>query len=603
MSDLLDRVISGTQPKSRATHAEQRVAAGRESLVSDLCMAARRKASGGVTVEQSISGSELKENRQTVNVETRDPVYYFELQVLERRTIDDSTEVFPVEGPLREGKTYLVRVTLNENQYSGTPAEQVEDYRQEQKRISGEVSVYLEFERDEMASGISILNQDGRLSPREPAAIHDFELVVKRVHAPSVTLILLFKLSSTAHAPQSASWLTLKLQGVVALLPARIAQILHLAADAEPPDGAAILHVSHLDENRLRLVGWAGKRVNSSLNLDSQSFTLPDSKDYPTGEAYIKEISNRAHAFTINEAGAVADWFDKVLNLYGENSCVIIIDQSGSQIPWELFKLRGGHFLGARALVVRWTEAQYRDQPIVMPGGDLKFEGRVCSFIHPIDAELMANNSPGFKNLISNYNTTPEELERELYCSTEQEPVGLVYLCYGGMLFYGDEGQMIEDLGCCAPYKETVQIRLELAEGRLKPRPVFFANAPYTGRLLVSQKHIYGLAKAFLTQMAASYIGLLAPIDRHYAGQFAQEFLTAALSEEGVKPAELLRKARAEAVARLADRRLSSEEWARARLEFIYPFMYVYYGNPQDLLKLTAPNQSGTSEEKGKEHV
>lgn len=606
MSDLLDRVISGIQPKPRASHAEQRVAAGKESLVSDVGMTVKQKAAGGTTIEQSMTAGELTGNRQTVNVETREPIYYFELQILEQQTTGESRDSLPVRGSLRQGHAYLVRVTLNENACRGALAESAEGYQivQEPKKISGEVSVYLEVESDEaIASGVSIENQEGRLSPREPAGSHDFKLVVERACATTLTLVLLFKLSDTAHATQRASTLTVKLQGSMGIPPPRLAKILHLAADAEPPDGAAILHVTHLDENRLRLVGWTGKRVNSSLNFDSQSFSLPDSQDYPTGDDYIKAISSRVHEFAVSEAGAVANWFDKVLRLYGEKSCIIIVDQSGLQIPWELFKLEGGHFLGARALVVRWTVAQYRDQPITMPSGDLKFEGRVCSFIHPIDAELMANNSPGFKNLISNYNTTPEELERELLCSAEHGPVGLVYLCYGGVLFYGDEGQALESLGRSAPYEKTVQIRLELAEGRLKPRPVFFANAPYTGRILVSDKHIYGLAKAFLTQLAASYIGLLAPIDRRYAGQFAQDLLAAALSEEGVKPAELLRKARVEAVARLTDPRLSSEEWARARLEFIYPFMYVHYGNPQDWLKLKAPRQSAAPEKEGDEHV
>ncbi len=608
MNDLLNKVVSGIQPTSHASDSKQRVVAGKDSLVSDVGMTIRKKAAGGgVAIEQTMSAGEIKESRQTVNVETRDPVYYFELQVLEPPSAGAPDDGLPVQGALRPSQSYLVRVTLNENPYHGTLAGPSENNQlvQELKKISGEVSVCLEVEGDAaIKSGVLIKNQAGKLSPREPAGSHDFELVIEKAYAETLTLSLLFKLSDTSHFLQRASSLTVKLQGVIDIPPPQIAKILRLAADAEPPDGAAILHVSRLDENRLRLVGWTGKRVNSSLNLDAQSFTLPDSKDYPTGEAYITAISNRIHDFAVGNAGAVANWFDKVLRLYGENSCIIIVDQSGSQIPWELFKLEGGRFLGARALIVRWTEAQYRDQLITMPAGDLKFEGRVCSFIHPIDAALMAKNSPGFKNLLSNYNTTAEALERELFCSADNGPVGLVYLCYGGVLSYGDEDQWLDSLSRSAPYEEPVKIRLDLAEGRVKPRPVFFANAPYTGRILVSEKHVYGLAKAMLTQMAASYIGLLAPIDRRYAGQFAQDLLVAALSDEGVKPAELLRKARAEAVARLTDPKLSQEEWARARLEFIYPFMYVHYGNPNDWLKLSAlPQMQAPEQEEDNEHV
>src|ERR1044072_6480490 len=110
-----------------------------------------------------------------------------------------------------------------------------------------------------------------------------------------------------------------------------------------------------------------------------------------------------------------------------------------------------------------------------MPTCSINFAGRTCSIIHPIDAALMTNNSPDFKDLISSYNTTPAGLERELLCSAEHGPVGLVYLCYGGVLFYGDEDRRLECLGRSAPYEDTVQFRLDLAEGKLNPRPVFFA--------------------------------------------------------------------------------------------------------------------------------
>ena len=603
MADLLDRVISGVRPDVRPSspRVRQQVAGGEESRLSEVGMNAGLNAPGDVTAEQVILGGVVQGARQSLVVQARDPLYYFELRVLERRGSGESDEVAPVRGALSQGQTYLVRATLNENATGGTSLRPGEDFElvQEQKKLSGEVSISLEVKEDDgtVVPPVKIGNQGGRLSPREKGGAHDFELTVVNAYPATVTLQLLFQLSGTQHQPQRASTLTIRLQGNANIPPPQISKILRLAADAEPPDGAAILHVSRLDENRLRLVGWTGKRVNSSLNLDSQSFTLPDPQEYPTGEAYVRAISKQVHEFSGGEVGAVADWFEKVLKLYREDSCIIIVDQSGTQVPWEMFRLEGGTFLGARALVVRWAEAQYRNQPIMMPSGELKFEGRVCSFIHPVDAELLANTSAEFKKLISNYNTTPEELERELYCCAEHDPVGLVYLCYGGILLYGDEGRALENLGFPAPYDESVQVRLDLAVDKLNPRPIFFANAPYTGRLLVSERHLYGLAKALLTQLAASYIGLLAPIDRRYAEQFAQELLAAALSEEGVKLAELLRKSRAEAVARLSDPKLTKEEWARARLELIYPFMYVHYGNPHDWLKLTAPPQAAAEED------
>jgi len=57
-----------------------------------------------------------------------------------------------------------------------------------------------------------------------------------------------------------------------------------------------------------------------------------------------------------------------------------------------------------------------------------------------------------------------------------------------------------------------------------------------------------GLARATLKQVAASYIGTLGPVEPSYAARFAQRLLEEATSDKGVKPAELLREMRVQAI-------------------------------------------------------
>lgn len=616
MGGLLDSVAANTRPKKSSaesaapSHAVQSISGGRNSVLADNKQSVRHVRGSSVSVRQVLGAESdrLSGNEQSTTVNVGNSPYFFELQPFELKRghnpgSDELIRLLP-GTPLVPGKTYRIRTLLNRNSYQSQLISSAKSYQllQEPKLLTDDVYVYLEVDgqKDERAQAVvgPIDYQRGRLSLDEPDSHHEFEFTIEADVSCAVDLVLTFQSIQGLDTPQPGARLTLSLRGSGNAPPPVVAKVLELKTHVAPPPHTAILHVSAVEQGRLSLVGWIGGRVNYSLYLDASALQLADPSDFTTEQEYLDDISNKVHDFSVERAGDVARWFRQALKVFRDDCCIVIVDQADSQVPWEMFKLDGGEFLGAQAFVVRWAEVQYRDRHISFPSVGTRVEGRLCAYVHPLDER----EAPAISQLIPHYSTTTNDLERELLLGGgEGSQVGLIYLCYGGVLSYGDERETLKRLHSSAPYNTDVRVRFNLVEGRLDPRPVFFANAPYSGRIFASGPSSCGLAKAALAQVAASYIGVLAPVDRAYARQLAQKVLEAALSEEGIKPAELLRKLRAEAVERILDERLTAEEWERAKLEMIYPFLFVHYGSPSDWLKVSlSPSKAATT--KGGEH-
>ena len=143
------------------------------------------------------------------------------------------------------------------------------------------------------------------------------------------------------------------------------------------------------------------------------------------------------------------------------------------------------------------------------------------------------------------------------------------------------------------PSGKTVKMRFDHVKGKVKQRPIFFVNSPYSGRILWSGQQSCGLVKAVLGQVGAGYIGTLAPIPSDFAIQVANAFLKRA-SSQGVRPAYFLSELRAHTWKRYEEVMTKPELREKAWLRFLYSLMYIYYGNPQALLKVV-PTQSTSS--------
>lgn len=600
MGDLLDSVVSNTPPKVADSGPTSPASAAQRPVAGD-----HRRAAGAplgyqpgtpdTIINQDMSTgdkSNMIRNKQEVNVYSDRPVYYFALQPFELQDCGDGT-CKPMRlspgTPLRADRTYRVSVTLSPNSYNSLPDSIGQTHRLTQYplRITEEVFVYLVISNPQHNIDDAVQPNtfaQRRLSLKDSAAqSQDFDFIIRKSYPLNVTIQVWFHIHEKEMLNLGAM-LELVMEGSDNAPPFH--EVLHLPADAVPPASTAILHVSMADEEHLRLIGWAGKRADSYLNLDLEVFRWTDIENGPDEATYLKALTNKFYDYTVGEAGAaVSDWFDKVLGLYGDECSIVIVDETGSQFPWEMFKLKDGRYLGALAFIVRWARSQYGNSNATVLNNSTSSKGRICAYVHPTDVAKIAQD-PTMSRLLPTPKQTPLAFQRDLFRSNGVSQVGLVYLCYGGILSYGDEQQMLASLLRFKPYMDVIEIRFNLVGGRLNPRPVFFANAPYSGRILMSGQKSCGLANAILTQVAASYIGTLAPIERSYATCFAHKLLEAAASDAGVKPAEWLRQLRANAVARLENANLSQEEWDQAYQEFVYPFMYVHYGHPHDWMKI-----------------
>jgi hypothetical protein len=241
-----------------------------------------------------------------------------------------------------------------------------------------------------------------------------------------------------------------------------------------------------------------------------------------------------------------------------------------------MFRLSDGRHLGAVATVVRWTEALYFAQPLVLSTDEESLSGRFGAYVNKIDWDATKARRPVLARLKPMLISNPDDLDDELLPRPGAEPVALVYLGYGGLLVSGDEDDALARLGAMQkPYDAQVRLQFYNVVGRLNPRPVFLVDSAFSGRVLRRGQKLCGLAQAILTQVAGGYIGTLGPVDRKHAAKIAEEFLSEA--EKGVQPATLLRRLRAEAEKQLLDPQIPKKE---REANFLQAFMYVYYGNP-----------------------
>lgn len=608
MSNLVDSVVSNAKPEAgsagrgEAATAEQGIAAGDEGRVSGSRLTYRATPKGDFSISQKVSvgeGGEATDNTNTVAINLSKSDYFFVLDPFEFREGGEAGAgvyiPMSADAKLCAGRTYRLRVSLSENQFKALAELKNPTYKLKQwpYKITEEISLCLRVDgRDQ-----NVLDAVGDITPygnRLAGAAAgetraEFEFTIRKGYPLTFKVVLEFNRGDSPLS-YTAATLELEIEGNEAPPPPSPDKLLDLPVDIKPPANTAILHVTPGGEGRLRLVGWAGGRAESFLSLDVNAFKWLDPVGCETAEEYSQKLNSNFHDYSLEEAESVRKWFERALQLYGEKCGVVIVDETGSQIPWEMFKLSGNLYLGAQAVVVRWSEAQYRSSQAAQRFADPRYVGRISAYVHPGDEGEVAKLAE-LRELLAGYTTDPEMLEYDLLPQEGVGQVGLVYLCYGGVIVYGDEESSAAGLRRFKPYDQDVKLRFEEVSDVLEPRPIFFVNAPYTGLILKSGQKACGIARAILKQVAASYIGVLAPVERAYAARFAQKLLEEAASASGVKVAEFLRRQRAEAAARIKKgKQLTQEEWKLARREVAYPFLYVHYGHPNDWLKLdTAP--------------
>jgi hypothetical protein len=162
---------------------------------------------------------------------------------------------------------------------------------------------------------------------------------------------------------------------------------------------------------------------------------------------------------------------------------------------------------------------------------------------------------------------------------------GLIYMsCHGG---YENQSRKFW-LGL----ENNENQRLWLASLRtchlLKTSPsIVFINACHSGRHqchpLIKSSYRRSFIEFFLRKGAHGVLGTLGEVGDNYAAKFAQELLKNVTREPETPFATILRKLRLRIIENLPNE--PTEEQLTA---LIYTFMYVYYGNPMTVLRLSS---------------
>jgi hypothetical protein len=178
--------------------------------------------------------------------------------------------------------------------------------------------------------------------------------------------------------------------------------------------------------------------------------------------------------------------------------------------------------------------------------------------------------------------------------ATDRAGCGLVYLfCHG---FVGKN--VVPELGSKADKKKRLTLpRLQERSFHLleTSRSIVFLNACDSGRAVEERAYLCdhnrrSFSKLFLEKKARGVIATLDEVEVSHAGRIARELLQLIVESPATPVARLLRDLRARTLEGITE----NESLTEAQMaSWFYTFLYVYYGNPGTVLRLT---QGGTAD-------
>jgi CHAT domain-containing protein len=360
------------------------------------------------------------------------------------------------------------------------------------------------------------------------------------------------------------------------------------------PSGFAVVYV---EEKNNGYVVRAHHSIQQTLHTEPSSppqlgFDAQMAKRNPSEiRGIVREFSQKNA-----EAKKIRGWLVKLKKLLQEQfaqdlECVVIHDRTDFEIPWEMLNLSQNEHLGSSVVTVRWQDIQAleagwddSEQPTPLDIQAGNCQGDIIAYANTKDFEGVKDEI----NLLNDYNAQCIEDVQEFLKRLHQKikkPVGLVFVASHGFLS--------EDVFDVALGEADKQHRVSLSELcgwdfeflRID-RSIVFMNACHSGRLRRDSQFTgqrMGLATFFLERGAGGVIGTMGKIEDRYAPKIAQHFLEEYQNTPNQSVAGILRRMREQALKNIQTDPCE-ENWAL----FLFTFMYVYYGNPMTVLRLSA---------------
>ena len=297
-----------------------------------------------------------------------------------------------------------------------------------------------------------------------------------------------------------------------------------------------------------------------------------------------------SYSFDNNE---LCRWLKSLRRQWEEKLYLIIVDHTPFEIPWEMVELSpdnsANEYIGALITTVRWQSIRSQDDFLILKTESQECCGQAIAYI--LDSELNKGEeevqrlgqklqSVIYRSKKSNIADFQDHLQRQ------ENGVGLVYLsCHGG--FNSNPSEIW--LGSTDDPKERIYLtnlrRCQLALIKAS-QGIVFMNACHSGRHRahprIRENYRLGFVELFLSKGARGVIGTLGIVGDEYAAQFASDLIDELLSFPNLPVAVIIRKLRAKVINKLSEKPTTED-----LLSFIYAFMYVYYGNPMTVLRLT----------------
>jgi hypothetical protein len=357
------------------------------------------------------------------------------------------------------------------------------------------------------------------------------------------------------------------------------------------PREVAILHVYQSGVDEYATLGGNAnlglpqtdpkERPNLSLGKLVQEKELPE------------KIRDAMYVFSFDNP-ELCKWLKTLRRRLGEQLCLVICDYTDFEIPWEMVGLSPddspNEYLGAVVTTVRWQPIRSKDDYLVLKPEPEECSGDAIAYV--LDTELKG---------VGPELTILEQLRAVIYRSSkydittfqthlqrQETSCGFIYIsCHGGFstnpseIWIGSETDSLQRLKLLA----LRRCQLNLVRNS---QGIVFINACHSGRHQahpsIPKGYRMGFIELFLAKGARGVIGTLGAVGDSHAAKFAHDLIEESLRSPNLSVASLLRKLRLRVVENLPEQPTTQD-----LLPFIYTFMYVYYGNPMTVLRLTPP--------------
>ncbi|MFD4621437.1 CHAT domain-containing protein [Streptomyces sp. NPDC058475] len=363
-------------------------------------------------------------------------------------------------------------------------------------------------------------------------------------------------------------------------------------------DGDALLYVVRAQDSAghdaYRVTGWCGDlKVHTaaeSPRLRAPGVGLGNARR--DGE-YPADILHGIHLWSRNQR-ELGSWFNDIRARHGAALRLLVWDDTGYELPWELFLLpadaaRGFQeaWLGAQVVTARWTTVH--DSGHDLPRGTTDCRGRVLGYLH----HEMADDGRVFHPYAHQLHAKMTAFLQDL--DTPGEPTGLVYMgCHGT---YGDSVPRLT-LG----NRTWAELDGQAMDTLRTDRSLVCLNACHSGRAVLNraqgEQALRGFAELFLRKGAGGCIVTVGQVGDEEARALVRG-LVEQVAEHPHSPVTrtlLAFRARAaeefgapSAVPPIRDDDGKVDKLGQKRvLRLLYAFMFHYYGHPLTTLRLAA---------------